>query len=85
MPDRALGEKVCAYLRPAAGKNPTPDEITAFMTANGASRLLLPERFEFVEVLPLTEAGKHDKKVLRQDIKQKLAPQQRDYATGNFR
>jgi 2,3-dihydroxybenzoate-AMP ligase len=72
MPDRALGEKVCAYLRPTAGKTPTPDEITAFMTAKGASKLLIPERFEFVDVLPLTEAGKHDKKALREDIKRKL-------------
>jgi 2,3-dihydroxybenzoate-AMP ligase/mycobactin salicyl-AMP ligase len=77
MPDRALGEKVCAYLRPVVGKNPTPAEIIAFMTANGASKLLFPERFEFVNVLPLTEAGKHDKKALRQDIKRKLAQQER--------
>jgi len=76
MPDRALGEKVCAYLRPAAGKTPTPAEIAAFMTANGASKLLLPERFEFVDVLPLTEAGKHDKKALREEIKQKLAQEE---------
>ena len=76
MPDRALGERVCAYLRPAAGKNPTPDEIAAFMMAKGASRLLIPERFEFVNVLPLTEAGKHDKKALRQDISRKLERQE---------
>ncbi len=72
MPDRATGERVCAYVRPAVGKKPTPAEIIAFMTANGASKLLIPERFEFVNVLPLTEAGKHDKKVLREDIKRKL-------------
>ena len=72
MPDRALGERVCAYLRLAVGKTPTPDEIAAFMTAKGASKLLIPERFEFVDVLPLTEAGKHDKKALREDIKRKL-------------
>jgi acyl-CoA synthetase (AMP-forming)/AMP-acid ligase II len=46
------------------------------MTANGASKLLLPERFEFVDVLPLTEAGKHDKKALREEIKQKLAQEE---------
>jgi len=76
MPDRALGERVCAYLRAAAGKNLTATEIIAFMTANGASKLLIPERFEFVDVLPLTEAGKHDKKALRQDISQKLERQE---------
>jgi len=72
MPDRALGERVCAYLRLVVGKKTTPAEILAFLTAQGASKLLLPERFEFVVVLPLTEAEKHDKKALRQDIQRKL-------------
>jgi len=76
MPDRALGERACAYLRLAVGKKPTPAEIIAFMTANGASKLLIPERFEIVDVLPLTEAGKHDKKALREDIKRKLERQE---------
>jgi len=47
------------------------------MTANGASKLLVPERFEFVDVLPLTEAGKHDKKALREDIKRKTEQEER--------
>jgi len=72
MPDRALGERVCAYLRLAVEKKPSPAEIITFMTTNGASKLLIPERFEFVDVLPHTEAGKHDKKALRQDISRKL-------------
>ena len=72
MPDPALGERVCAYLRLAVEKKPSPAEIITFMTTNGASKLLIPERFEFVDVLPHTEAGKHDKKALRQDISRKL-------------
>ncbi len=76
MPDRALGEHVCAYVRLAVGKKPTAAELIAFMTANGASKLLIPERFEFVVVLPLTEAGKHDKKALREDISRKLEQQE---------
>jgi non-ribosomal peptide synthetase component E (peptide arylation enzyme) len=38
----------------------------------GASKLLIPERFEFVDTLPRTAAGKHDKKASRRDIKQKF-------------
>jgi non-ribosomal peptide synthetase component E (peptide arylation enzyme) len=49
-----------------------PEEIKSFMESQGASNLLIPERFEFLSVLPLTEAGKHDKKALREDIKQKI-------------
>jgi len=42
------------------------------MEGKGASKLLIPERFEFVDALPMTEAGKHNKKVLREDIKKKI-------------
>ncbi len=73
MPDAALGEKVCAYVRPVPEKQYlTPAAIEAFLESRGASKFLIPERFEFVDALPLTEAGKHDKKVLREDIKRKL-------------
>jgi len=42
------------------------------MEAKGASKLLVPERFEFVDTLPMTEAGKHDKKALREHLRKKL-------------
>jgi 2,3-dihydroxybenzoate-AMP ligase len=72
MPDRELGEKVCAYLQPVPGTKIIPQEVKAFMESQGASKLLIPERFEFIDSLPMTEAVKHDKKALREDIKQKL-------------
>jgi 2,3-dihydroxybenzoate-AMP ligase/mycobactin salicyl-AMP ligase len=72
MPDKELGEKVCAYLRLTEGTPLDPEEIKSFMDRQGASKLLIPERFEFVIALPLTEAGKHDKKALREDIKKKI-------------
>jgi 2,3-dihydroxybenzoate-AMP ligase len=72
MPDKDLGERVCAYVRPAAGKALNEKEIQAFMESKGASKLLIPEKFVFVDTLPMTEAGKHDKKALREDIKKRL-------------
>jgi non-ribosomal peptide synthetase component E (peptide arylation enzyme) len=72
MPDKELGEKVCAYVKASAGTRMDPEEIKTFMESKGASKLLVPERFEFVEALPLTQAGKHDKKALREDIKRKI-------------
>jgi 2,3-dihydroxybenzoate-AMP ligase/mycobactin salicyl-AMP ligase len=72
MPDKELGEKVCAYIRPAAGVKIDPEKIKSFMESRGASKLLIPERFELIDVLPMTEAGKHDKKVLREDIRRKM-------------
>ncbi len=38
------------------------------MEASGASKLLVPERFEFVDSFPMTQAGKHDKKVLKKEL-----------------
>lgn len=72
MPDKELGEKVCAYVKSASGTKSDPEEIKTFMESRGASKLLIPERFEFVEDLPLTQAGKHDKKALREDIKRRI-------------
>jgi 2,3-dihydroxybenzoate-AMP ligase len=72
MPDRELGEKVCAYLQPVPGMKIDPQEVKSFMESQGASQLLIPERFEFADSLPMTEAGKHNKKALREDIKQKM-------------
>jgi 2,3-dihydroxybenzoate-AMP ligase/mycobactin salicyl-AMP ligase len=72
MPDKELGEKVCAYVRLTEGVKIDPEEIKSFMESQGVSTLLIPERFEFLSMLPLTEAGKHDKKALREDIKRKM-------------
>jgi non-ribosomal peptide synthetase component E (peptide arylation enzyme) len=72
MPDKDLGEKVCAYIRLVSGAFIDPEVIRTFMESKGASKLLIPEHFVFVDTLPLTEAGKHDKKALREDIKKRL-------------
>ncbi len=72
MPDKELGEKVCAYVRPAPGAKLDLKEIKAFLEKSGASKLLIPERFEFIESFPMTEAGKHDKKQLKKDLKQRM-------------
>jgi 2,3-dihydroxybenzoate-AMP ligase/mycobactin salicyl-AMP ligase len=73
MPDSDLGEKICAYIRVETGATLDHEAIKTFMEDIGASKHLIPERVEFVATLPLTEAGKHDKKALREDIQHKLA------------
>ena len=72
MPDKELGEKVCAYVKPTVGAKIDPEGIKTFIENKGVSKLLVPERFELVEDLPLTQAGKHDKKVLWGYIKRKI-------------
>ena len=76
MPDAALGERVCAYVRLVDGVKADPEGIKSFMEEKGASKLLIPERFEFINSFPMTEAGKHDKKALRADIRKRMEQSQ---------
>jgi len=72
MPDTQMGERACAYIVPRPGKTITFDEMIGFLRSKGASVLLLPERLEIIDEIPLTKIGKVDKKALRQDITEKL-------------
>jgi non-ribosomal peptide synthetase component E (peptide arylation enzyme) len=72
MPDPDLGERACAYIEPAQEACLSFQEIISFLKSRKASVLQLPERIEFVEAMPYTQAQKLDKKALVQDIKRKL-------------
>ena len=72
MPDPKMGERACAYVALRQGKAIAFDEMVEYLKSQGASVLLLPERLEIIEGLPLTPVGKVDKKALRKDIEQKL-------------
>lgn len=73
MPDRDLGERVCAYIVVRRGATLAFDDVITFLRGQGASVMQLPERIEFVKAIPLTKIGKADKKVLKDDIVKKLA------------
>jgi len=72
MPDKELGERICAYIRLAPKSALGFDGIISFLKDKGASVLQLPERIEFVDEIPLTKVGKADKKALVEDIKKRL-------------
>ncbi len=73
MPDKELGERICAYIQKTLDAGDLQFEaLVAFLKGKGASVLNLPERIEFVANIPLTKAGKADKKFLREDIKRRL-------------
>lgn len=76
MPDPDLGEVVCAYVTLRPGRSLTYEELCEFMLAEGASKTIIPARLEIVDEMPLTAAGKADKKVLRERIKETLAREQ---------
>lgn len=73
MPDPDLGERVCAYIQAESEADLDFEAVIDFMRARGSSVLHLPERIEFVPEIPLTKVGKVDKRVLRKDIREKLA------------
>jgi len=72
MPDRDLGERICAYIVKKEGSEVTFEGLIEFLTGAGASVMQLPERIEFVRDMPLTKVGKADKKLLKEDIAGKL-------------
>jgi len=74
MPDKRLGERVCAYLVPRNESSiPTVPELGQFLESFGLAKFKWPERIELIANLPVTKVGKFDKAALRQDIEAKLA------------
>ena len=78
MPDARLGERICAYVQPLRGEKITFEDLIAYLKEKGASKMLLPERLELLEELPLTPMQKVDKKALREDITRKLKQEQEE-------
>jgi len=72
MPDPDLGEQVCAYVKPAQGVSISHGDIVAHLAEMKTSKALYPVRTEVVAEIPLTAAGKADKKILKKDIEAKL-------------
>jgi 2,3-dihydroxybenzoate-AMP ligase len=72
MPDKVLGERICAYVQLKPGIALTFDELIAHLKGIGASVFQLPERVEFIDTIPLNKVGKADKATLKEDIKAKL-------------
>ncbi len=73
MPDKDLGERVCAYVQTLPGADLDFKTILAFLKSQKVSVLQLPERIEFVKEIPTTKAGKLDKRALKKDIAEKLS------------
>lgn len=73
MPDRELGERVCAYLILEPGA-PTLSvaEVGEFLLGEGLAKFKLPERIESTNEFPLTNVGKVSKKALREDLVERM-------------
>ena len=72
IPDAVMGEKTCVYVVPRGEDKITLDDLIPFMKEKGIAAYKLPERLEVVAEIPRNPVGKILKKVLREDIKEKL-------------
>lgn len=73
MPDKAMEERVCAFVVAHPGETMDLEEINNYLLNEvGIAKFKVPERLELVEELPLTKVGKADKRLLRELIARKL-------------
>ncbi len=72
MPDPDLGEQICAYIKVVEGTSLSSDELLQYLLIMEAPKAHIPARIELVSSIPLTAAGKADKKVLKNAIEEKL-------------
>ncbi len=72
MPDLVMGEKACAYVVPRSGQQLDFEEMASFLKEKKIATYKLPERLELIDKLPLVADQKVDKRVLEQDIVEKL-------------
>jgi len=75
MPDQEMGERVCAYIQPRPGAGLSFEDIISFLKDRKASVIHFPERIEFIDAMPFTKAEKIDKRVLKEDIEEKIKRQ----------
>jgi non-ribosomal peptide synthetase component E (peptide arylation enzyme) len=68
MPDRVLGERICAFVVPRAGAALELDDITTFLREKKIATQKLPERLELRSELPHNATGKVEKFKLRDEI-----------------
>lgn len=72
MPDPVLGERVCAFVVPQPGVEPTVEDFAAFLNQHDVAKFKWPERVELLDAMPLGPGGKIQKMKLREMIQQKL-------------
>jgi 2,3-dihydroxybenzoate-AMP ligase/mycobactin salicyl-AMP ligase len=72
MPDPEMGERVCAYIQPKPGTGLCFENIITFLKDRKASVIHFPERIEFIDTMPFTKAEKIDKRILKEDIEEKI-------------
>ncbi len=77
-PDRAMGEKCCAYVIPKPGETFTFEEMVSFLKGKQLAMFKVPERLEVVSEFPAVgDSGKVNKETLKAMIKEKVESEKR--------
>ena len=72
-PDRAMGERCCAYVIPKQGQEFTFEEMVEFLKGKQLAMFKLPERLEIGSEFPAVgDSGKVNKETLKKDIAEKV-------------
>ncbi|ETI58657.1 (2,3-dihydroxybenzoyl)adenylate synthase [Marinomonas profundimaris] len=73
MPDDMMGEKSCAFVVPKMASHGMKSiTLRKYLRGFGVADYKVPDRFEFIDSLPLTPVGKPNKVALREVIRQRL-------------
>lgn len=72
MADPIMGERACAYIVLKPGQMFTFEEMVSYLKSKDIVAYKFPERIEIIDELPVVGDKKIDKKLLRQQIAQKL-------------
>lgn len=73
MPDSMMGEKSCAFIVPKVASHGMKSlSLRKYLRGLGVADYKVPDRFEFIDSLPLTPVGKPNKVALRELIRQRL-------------
>ena len=72
VPDKKMGEEVCAWIVPVAGCNFVEDELDKFCKGKIA-HFKIPRYFKFVDELPMTITGKPQKFIMRDKMIEMLS------------
>jgi len=69
VPDEIMGEKTCVFVVPKDKANPpTLEDIVTHLKGIGVAAYKLPERLEYLEVIPRNPVGKILKAQLRKQL-----------------
>ncbi len=79
VPDQKYGEQVCAWIKLREGETATAEEIREFCK-DKIAHFKIPYYVKFVDEFPLTVTGKVQKYVMREQMAEELAKEQRKSA-----